>query len=304
VDAAVTMSNGTVQYFYVAGAAASADWAQVNASFTMPVGAVSASFYHDLAAVGSLTVDDVSLTSYTPAPFNHAVVSLSIDDGYLNEYTNGLPLFQKYGFSATYFVLPGAITYPDYITDAQIVAIHNAGMEIGDHTYDHCDLTGVFTDNAAVCPTPITQAQVMNQLTSSKTYLESLIGVPVTNFATPYGAYNSAVISDIQAAGLASHRSTDVGYNSADTLNPYNIKVQNITNTTTPADVAGWVANAIANKEWLVIVYHEVTTTPQDPTYAVTPANLDTELAGIKASGVSVKNISAALAELKPQAGL
>ncbi len=98
-----------------------------------------------------------------------------------------------------------------------------------------------------------------------------------------------------------SHRSTDVGYNSKASLDIRNIKVQNITNTTTPADVQSWVSQALANKTWLVIVYHEVTATAADPTYAVTPANLDAELNIIKQSGVTVKTLDQALAEITPQ---
>jgi hypothetical protein len=61
------------------------------------------------------------------------------------------------------------------------------------------------------------------------------------------------------------------------------------------------VNQAIATKTWLVIVYHEVTTTAEDPTYAVTPANLDAELNYVKQSGVTVKTMNDALTEVKSQ---
>jgi hypothetical protein len=70
--------------------------------------------------------------------------------------------------------------------------------------------------------------------------------------------------------------------------------------TTTPAQLQTWVNQAINTNTWLVLVYHEVGATAE-PTYAVTPANLDAELNIIKQSGVTVKTVDAALDEILPQ---
>jgi peptidoglycan/xylan/chitin deacetylase (PgdA/CDA1 family) len=143
-------------------------------------------------------------------------------------------------------------------------------------------------------------------LSDNKTELNAITGAVVTDFATPYGAYNADVVAAIKAAGYESHRSTDVGYNTLDSFNPYNIKVQNMTNTTTAEQVKAWVDEAIANKMWLVIVYHEVTsgTPAADATYAVTSTDLDAQLAYIKQTGVAVVTVSQALDEIAPQAAV
>jgi peptidoglycan/xylan/chitin deacetylase (PgdA/CDA1 family) len=164
------------------------------------------------------------------------------------------------------------------------------GHELAWHTRSHADIS------------KLTSAQLTTELNIPAAFLTG-IAKPASafkNFASPYGAYNAASVAQVRAT-YASHRSTDVGYNSKDSLDLNNIKVQNITNTTTPADVQSWVNQAAANKTWLVIVYHEVTATAADPIYAVSPANLDSELNIIKQSGVTVKTVDAALAELKTQ---
>lgn len=300
-DVMVNFADGTTQYYYLAAAPASSTWTLGDGVFEVPANAVSATVFQPLTSVGYVQSDDFNFYQYTPTPFAEGLVSLTFDDGWRSIYTNGLPLLQKYNMVSTDYMLTSTLDYPDYMTKAMMQDMLNAGNEIGGHTVDHCDLTGQQTDDKKVCPTPISDTKVNQEIDQNKTDLQNMFSTPVTDFATPYGAYNDQVIADIKAAGYQSHRSTDVGYNSIDNFDPYNIKVQNITSATTPADVQAWVNEAIANKEWLVIVYHEVSDAPEDTTYYVTPDNLDAELAGIQASGIKVVTVAQALNELEPQ---
>lgn len=59
-------ATGTVSYQPVATAAASAGWAQILASVTVPTGATSMTVVHRLAATGTLDVDDTTLTGEVP----------------------------------------------------------------------------------------------------------------------------------------------------------------------------------------------------------------------------------------------
>jgi peptidoglycan/xylan/chitin deacetylase (PgdA/CDA1 family) len=164
------------------------------------------------------------------------------------------------------------------------------GSELAWHTRNHSDLT------------TLTVSAIKTQLTIPTAFLSGTgkTAASFKNFATPFGAYNQTAVNEIKKV-YRSHRSTDVGYNSKDAFNIYNIKVQNILNTTTPSEVQGWVNQAAATNTWLVIVYHEVDTAAEDPTYAVTPANLDLELNIIKQSGITVKTVDQALDEITPQ---
>lgn len=293
LDAAVTMSNGTVQYYYLTSASASpADWSKVSAQFTAPAGAVNISIFQVIAKVGYVQNDDFDLEAYAPAKFNRALVSLTFDDGWRTIHTNGLPLLKKYGFVSTQYLNSRPIVsgYPDYMSYQMVKDFAAQGSELAWHTRTHADLT------------QLSVAKIKTELTIPANFLTG-IGQNASifkNFATPYGAYNTTSLTEIKKL-YGSHRSTDVGFNSKDSFDRYNIKVQNIVNTTTPSDVQAWVNQAIATNTWLVIVYHEVDAGAEDPTYAVTPANLDQELNLIKQSGIAVTTVGQALAEITPQ---
>ncbi|HUS26077.1 MAG TPA: polysaccharide deacetylase family protein [Nevskiaceae bacterium] len=294
VDAQVTDTNGVISYHYVSTALASPSaWAQTSGQFTAPVNAQSVTFYQVLNKAGFVQVDDTSLAQYTPDAFSHGMVSLTFDDTWRSQYTNGLPLLDQYGVKATFYALTGTFDYPDYMEPAMLQALQADGQEIASHTVTHAHL-----------PT-LTVPQMDQELGDAKTTLQSLLGTSAAqNFATPYGEYNSTVISEIQKY-YRSHRSTDEGFNSKDNFDIYNIKVQNILDTTTPAQVAAWVAQAQNDKTWLVLVYHQV---QDDPTvnaedYSITPANLASELANIQQSGIAVKTVNQALDEIAAQLG-
>jgi peptidoglycan/xylan/chitin deacetylase (PgdA/CDA1 family) len=289
LDVEVTMSNGTAEYAYLAGAPAASAWTKLSAQYTVPAGATKISVMQVLAKKGWVIGDDFSLTEYAPAHFSEAMVSLTFDDGWRSGYTNGVPLLDKYHMPATFYLLTSTTTYPDYMTQAQMGELATHGDEIASHTVTHPHL-----------PT-LTAAQIDAEMKNSQTTLRQWYGPTVAkNFATPYGEYNATVLADAKKY-YRSHRSTDEGYNTKDSTDFNNIKVQNILNTTTPAQVAAWVDQAVLDKSWLVIVYHEVSTTAEDPTYSVTPANLEAELKAIQARAIAVRTVDQALDEIAPQ---
>jgi len=295
VDAMVTMTNGSVQYFYLGAPAAASDWTKVSYQFTPPAGAATVTIFHVAAKVGYVQSDNFSFAPYAVTPanqFTRGLVSLTFDDGWRDIYTNGFPLLQKYGLKSTQYLnsQPVVDGYPDYMTYQMVKDWKANGHELSWHTRTHADVT---TLSAANLNTELTIPQAF--LTGTGT-----TAADYKNFATPYGAYNPTSVAAIMQK-YRSHRSTDVGYNSKDNFDITNIKVQNITSATTPADVQAWVNQAAATKTWLVIVYHEVTTTPEDAEYSVTPANLDSELNIVKQSGLTVKTVDQALDEITTQ---
>jgi peptidoglycan/xylan/chitin deacetylase (PgdA/CDA1 family) len=220
-------------------------------------------------------------------PYSRGIVSLTFDDGWRNQYTNGVPLLQSHNMKATFYLLTGTMDYPDYMDKSQFDGLKNAGHEIASHTVNHPDLTTVGA------------TKLDNELKNSQATLRGWYGPTVAkNFATPYGAYNSKVLTAVKKY-YRSHRSTDDGFNTKAATDVYNIQVQNILDTTTPAQVGKWVDQAIRDKSWLVLVYHEVTASAEDPTYAVTPTNLGAELDLIKQKGIAVETVDQALNELQ-----
>lgn len=285
----VTMQDGTTQFLELPGAPASADWTEYAGTFTMPAGAFSVAIYHLLSRAGTLTTDNYDINEYLPVPFSRALLTLTFDDGWEENVTTTLPLMQQYGyksnqFYATTFIQNSELGEAEAIT--RINKFIEAGHEVGSHTITHPDLT------------TLTAEESLRELVDSKAYLKSKFTGINDYFATPYGAYNALVKSQIMA-NYTLHRTVDVGYNSKDNFDVTRLKVQNVLKTTTAADVARWVQQAQEEGTWLILVLHRVAPNPGD--YDTTQAIFAEMLAEINNSGIDVVTITQALAELQPQ---
>ncbi len=296
IDAGFIMADGSNKDLYIGDTFASPNsWTKFDTQFTVPAGAVSVQFFHNIYKVGWLQTDDYTLTSFSYHGFVRPIVSLTFDDGYTSLYNYGLPLLQKYGFKSTDFIISGMVTSGDskYMAPAQIQSLYSAGEEIGSHTVTHPDLT------------TLSYSQMDSELQTSQTYLQNLLGVPVKDFATPYGAANNQVITDAMNY-YNSVRGVEGGYNAVNNFNPYNILVQNVVVTTPVTQVEQWIQQAVATNTWLVLVYHQVDPTLTNKTaepYNTYPSDLDAELSYLKSSSATVETISQALAEITPQLG-
>lgn len=292
VTGAYTDTSGVTHYFAMSNPSpainSATTWQQYKTTFTLPAGATSFTVYMLLTGNGWLQTDDYSILPYKPSSFSQGLVSLTFDDGWQSIYANALPLLKKYGFVSTQYIISGTINGGDgYMTSTQIKAFKTQGSEIASHTVSHPDLT------------TLTAKQLDQELSQSRATIQRLFGTDTAlNFASPYGSYNPTAVT-VMKKYYRSHRSTDTGYNSKDNFDAYNILVQNIEVTTTPAQVNAWVNQAIKDKTWLVLVYHDVNTAGD--AYSVTPKNLDSELSYIKSTNVSVKTVDQALATIKPQ---
>ncbi|HSX34319.1 MAG TPA: polysaccharide deacetylase family protein [Candidatus Saccharimonadales bacterium] len=287
VVADFAMADGTDQYVTL-GTLKSSAWTKFEQQFSVPKGAKTVTVFHMIKSVGWVITDDYNLASYTPIGFNRAVVSLTFDDAWANVYTNALPVLQKYGYHSTQYLLSGNTGDPEYMNQSMMLALKNAGEEIASHTVDHQDLV------------PLTAAQQKSELNDSKTSLQSWTGATVTDFASPYGSVDQNVMANIKKY-YNSHRGVVSGFNSKNYFNIYDIKVQDVTSTTSLEQIQAWVNQAVNTKTWLVLVYHQVSDNPSAGDYNTTPAQLDAHLNVMKTSGITVETVSQALAELKPQ---
>lgn len=292
VVAMYTLNDGSIQYANLPvvqpGTNAATSWQQYKGTFTTPLNVAKTTVFMLLQSNGWLQTDDYSVDAYQPTGFNRAMVSVTFDDGWASAYTKARPIMAQYGILSTQYIFPDAVgdKANGYMTKAQIVALSNAGHEIASHTMSHSQLT------------TLTAAMLTTELKNSQSSLEALTGKPITNFASPYGDYNTSVITQVKKY-YTSHRTVDTGYNSKDSFDAYSLRVQNILNTTTPADVAGWVKQAQLDKTWLILVYHNVIASPG--TYDSSIVNFSSEMKSLAASNVPVLTVSRALAEINSQ---
>lgn len=290
VVAAVTMGDGSTAYYELPVANASTTWKLYSATFTMPAGGVSATVYHMLSSNGYLTTDDYSLEDYKATGFNRGLVTLTFDDkGWADNINTAFPTMDKYGFVSDQFYVSSFIKDSDNpaAAIATIKAIQAKGHEIESHTVTHPDLT------------TLTTTQLTQELRNSKTYLQQILGGKAVNYiASPYGAYNQTVLNQMSKYYTV-HRTVDAGYNSKDNFDQMRLKVQNVYNTTTAAEVQQWVDKAYAEHTWLILVYHRVADDAEQ--FDTTPALFDQQMQVIHDKGMPVVTITQALNELKPQ---
>lgn len=287
--AMITMQDGSIRYAGMPNAQPSSDinkWQRYTGTFTMPDGAVSASAFLFINQNGWLQTDEYSLAPYAPTPLREAMLTITFDDGHEDNVTTALPLLNKYGLKTTQCYATHFIEgQPQPILDG-VLAFRDSGHEICSHTVTHPFMS------------QLTPQQRDYELQHSQAYLRQLTGASVTSFATPYGDYDAASIEQFKKY-YSYHRSVDEGFNSKDSFDPYNIKVQNILSTTSAAEVRGWIERAQRDKTWLVLVYHRVASDPG--TYDSYTDVFRQHVETIVSTGVKVKTLDAAANDVKSQ---
>jgi peptidoglycan/xylan/chitin deacetylase (PgdA/CDA1 family) len=101
-----------------------------------------------------------------------------------------------YGLPATFFLNSGKFGttaqqsgWKDYIGADEVADLY-PGHEVGSHTVDHPDLTALTDDDIA------------DQVGRDRAVLESLVGYPVTGFASPFRAQDSRVEGVLRGLGM------------------------------------------------------------------------------------------------------
>lgn len=291
-----TRNDNTHYYLGLRAASASASWKHYTETFEIPHNVKSARVFHIVMGVGSLTVDDYSLTKITPQGFSRALVSITFDDGWEENISTALPVMASHGFDSSYFFATQFLEANPSAGAAAVSTIMAEGHEVGSHSVTHPNL--VFVD----APT------LDVELTQSKQYLEGLVGAGnVRNIATPYGTYNDAVIAKAKTL-YNSLRSTDEGYNNKENFDQYRLKVQNLKPNTTLAEFQSWIAQAKADKSWLVLVYHVVSNTAgeaeHEGEYNTLLSDFVAQMNALDAADVAVVTTHQALQEVLPQVGV
>lgn len=251
-----------------------------------------------LSALAVLLVGVIAPTLKVSAavtnPTATAKVSFTFDDSLASTFTQAAPTLAKYGLAGTDYVITGCVgmtTAPNtchantdqtYLTWDQITALQNTyKWDIGSHTVSHPYLaTFDATDGQ---PAALTNAQVTAELTNSKSALAAH-GINATDFASPYGDYNTYTLQEIAKLyathrGFADQNNNDYPYNEL-LLNDYQVQAG-----VTVAQVEAKINDAITNKRWLVLTMHDIEINPStDPTdYQYSTANLDAIAAYVKA---------------------
>ncbi|MBM3188705.1 MAG: polysaccharide deacetylase family protein [Chloroflexi bacterium] len=142
------------------------------------------------AGYTGITLHDLALALQTGHPLPDRPIVLTFDDGHRDHYTHALPLLQRHGFVATFFLITAYIDEerPEYLTWDQVIAMHEAGMEIESHCYTHVDLRDRDVD------------YLVWQMLGSKEAIEARTGRPVRFFCYPAGKYDELAMRVLHSA--------------------------------------------------------------------------------------------------------
>ena len=113
-----------------------------------------------------------------------AGVSITFDDGYKDTLTIAAPLLCKNNLSFHVFVTPANVISGDgkYLSEAELTTLSKLpGVTIGAHGFSHRHLNSLH------------ETEIIEELTSSKQWLENLTQKAVTTMSYPHGAFNSQV---------------------------------------------------------------------------------------------------------------
>ncbi len=109
-------------------------------------------------------------------------VLITFDDGYLDNFSQALPILVKYGFPATFYIISGRVGGRGYLSWEQIKVMEKDGMDIGSHTVNHQDLSIV------------SAADLKHELGDSAKDIGAHLGHPVYWFCYPSGRFNARVL--------------------------------------------------------------------------------------------------------------
>lgn len=122
---------------------------------------------------------------------------IGIDDGYVSSYDVAWPILKKFNYPFTMFVYLKYIgTGGKSISWAQLEEMRDAGVDIQSHSVSHQDLRR---------KAGRTEEQYMNwlrdEIAGSKQQLESRLGIQISVFSYPFGAYNEKAREVAKQAG-------------------------------------------------------------------------------------------------------
>jgi peptidoglycan/xylan/chitin deacetylase (PgdA/CDA1 family) len=153
---------------------------------------------HD-AGWHSISTAELAAAMRTGSALPNRSIVISFDDGRPNNYRLAAPIVEKYGFRATFFVVPGRIGTPGSMTAAEITDLAARGHEIANHTMDHVDLSTLTYDAARL------------EIRRAGDAIEAMTGTRPVALAYPYGKTSEVAQRAAADEGIQLAFVTDLG---------------------------------------------------------------------------------------------
>ncbi|HUO56202.1 MAG TPA: polysaccharide deacetylase family protein [Candidatus Paceibacterota bacterium] len=143
---------------------------------------------------------------YKGTPLPSRPVILNFDDAWEDQYVYAFPILEKYHYTATFFVPTNFPGQRSFLAWDQLRTIAAAGMTIGSHSESHPYLTSITSTST-----------LWKEIYGSKQVLQNELGTTTDEFDYPFGMYNNAIMSMVEAAGYKAARADYLGLNQSRT---------------------------------------------------------------------------------------
>lgn len=229
----------------------SGTFGRVAVDLWVPEGVKNLTVFHVIKNVGELTMDDVVLKFKSAATgiFTTGAVSLSFDDGWLSQYQNAIPKMNAAGLKGTFYIVTEQMAddnFPGYMSEAQVKEVYEAGHEIGAHTRTHPVLSS------------LSPSEQEEEIRGSREDLLAMNVGPILSFAYPLGSYTATTVQIVKDADFESARSTIGGDNVTPVWDEYQLPRFSVEVNTTFDQVKQQIDSALAKKEWIILVFHQI----------------------------------------------
>jgi peptidoglycan/xylan/chitin deacetylase (PgdA/CDA1 family) len=211
-----------------------------------------------------------------------AKVTIMFDDSHSTVFTLAKPRMDLYGMTGVVYTITGQIAnndYPDRMTTDKLKLLQDNGWDICSHTHTHRTLT------------TLTQEELEYELDESRKWLlRNGFSRGARHLATPGGTWDNTVLDTVKKY-FATHRSTIPDDDCYPVANPYVLHCRNISNTTTLANVQTWVANAIASKSWVSLLFHYIAD-PDTHETQITPTKFNAIIDWLATQDIDIVTVS------------
>jgi peptidoglycan/xylan/chitin deacetylase (PgdA/CDA1 family) len=214
------------------------------------------------------------------------IASFSFDDFPRSAWSVGGPILARHGALATYYAAGSfcgsAVDGIDYFDRDDLVAIRDAGHEVGCHSFSH--------EHGPALETHV----LTDDLERNDAFLADVLGQHRTaSFAYPYGDVSPRT-KLLAARAFPVGRGIRAGVNHG-LIDLAELKAVPLEQRSwSAAEVEDWIAEAAANMGWIVFFSHDVAETPTP--YGCTPAMLEHALETVRAAGIEILPVKSGLA--------
>ncbi len=207
---------------------------------------------------------------------NQKVVCIVFDDGWKSQL-DAVPVLESFGYKATFAIVTGYTSYPDYMDWREIRTLASKGMDIASHTDTHADLNKVNSET------------LYAELSKSQAVLRER-GYPANVLVYPYGdSANNKTVQDAVSQFYLLARGTVEGKCNLSGCNRFNLQAYDVYHDVSLEDYAAYL-ECTGGENVTILYYHKIG--PQNEDTAVSREVFQAQMQYLHDNGYLVMTLS------------